>query len=177
MALTEEQRKWALIAGVVVAVLVGVWLLFRSGQSMLSKAAPDMTGIIAKSGERVPTQDPGDGTPVGNCPPFGFNRDPFLSAANAAGLDASLLSFCNGAWYYNGIYTCVSGDGTGTKDFGADVCPDTGVICAPELLPHEPTCTGSAAFRSDGALNCKMKAIASIINSGIDASCTLMVDI
>lgn len=175
--LTLRQQKIGL--GFLAAVIVGVsiwFFFFRESVAGVMDAIMG-TNVILPSGERAPDQDPNDGTPVGDCPPFGFDRDPYTSAANQAGLDASLLSFCNSAWYYNNTYTCISGDPLGSSNFNADVCPDSGVICAPELLPQDSTCAESSTFRSDGSLNCKMKAIASVINNGMDASCALMASV
>lgn len=113
-----------------------------------------------------------DGSLVHPCPPFGYGtREAYIAAANRAGLDASLLSYCNGAWYYNSEYMCVSG----TENHGE--CPATGVICAPELVPeHHNNGDGDATEprRSDGSLDSKMRAIAYVLANGPGASgCTV----
>lgn len=159
--------KWILV---VFLSAVFLYFFFSVNINMnMNENGSDNEPVILPSGEiQLPSNGEITGTEVSLCPPFGFGtREIYQDAANQAGLDASLLSYCNGAWYYNHNYTCVSGTGT------AAVCPDTGVICAPELLPDSVVCDTNPNYRSDGSLNCKMKAIAYVLANGLEGSgCT-----
>lgn len=100
------------------------------------------------------------------CPPSNFGGQmAYETAARQAGLDATKLSYCNGVWYYDGKYTCVTGAGIAT-----DVCDNEQAICAPDLLPHSDVCAPGGTFHSAGNLNCRMQAIAAVVRDGVDAS-------